>query len=174
MMPPLPPRPRLRVFPSPQLAPAGVFGGMPQGIGMGMGQVNPTFVRPFHTLEIYPTSRVKINYAALDSGNNQRMRVEPIPIRPTIVRPNMPTITLRATPKRIVVNPRPIVPAPPGPNLPRLPRLPEPEPMKLMVKPVTPPVKGGDMGGPLSSTSPWNASIAFSSGRTFEEASKLY
>jgi len=151
-----------------------VFGGPPQGIGMGMGQITSTFVRPSHTLEIYPTSRVKINYANLDSGMDRRMRVTPIPFRPTIQRPNMPVITIRTAPKRIVVNPRPIVPAPPGPNLPRLPRLPEPQPMQLMVKPVTPPVKGGDMGGPLSSTSPWNASIAFSSGRTFEEASKLY
>ena len=101
-------------------------------------------------------------------------KLEPIPVRPKMYRPKIPRVTIKQAPKRIIVNPRPIIPAPGGPNLPRLPRLPEPEPMQLRVKPVTPPVKGGDMGGPLSSTSPWAGNIGFSSGRTFEEAGKLY
>lgn len=102
------------------------------------------------------------------------MRLQPIPIRPTIVRPRYPVIRIVQAPKRIIINPRPVLPAPPGPNLPRLPRLPEPQPMQLRVRPILPPVKNGDLGGLLSSTSPWAGNIAFSSGRTFEESSKLY
>lgn len=172
VLPGLPATPELRQFPQPALAPGGVFRGTPQGIGMGMGQVVPTFVRPYHLAEIYGAPR-KVNVAGLDTGRRYA-RVEPIPIRPVMYRPNIPKVRIVQAPKRVVVNPRPIVPAPPGPNLPRLPRLPVPQPMQMVVKPITPPVKGGDVGGLLSSTSPWAGSIAFSSGRTFEETSKLY
>jgi hypothetical protein len=96
------------------------------------------------------------------------------PTNPRAIFKNAPKITMKAETKKIPMMEKTVLPKANLPNIPNFAKMVSaPSPMTVEARPVLPPIRKADLGGPLASTSKFGG-IGNSQGRTFGSESYLF
>lgn len=185
VLPRLPPQPKMPVFPTFNLATET----LPAHNAMLQPFMQGTGPRPMANMPNIPIVQVpEVNMGAENFqvalptnhsvhenfGGDPRFEAQQMLHRPTNPRSfgMAPTFQLRAEPKSIPLTEKRYIPKANMPNIPSFDNIGPSNPLTLSARPVTRDVRGKDMGGILSSTSPFGQ-VGMSAGRSFGAESFL-